>query len=75
MTEEVTVAAEQRYSPAIGPHVLRVCVMRVCGADGWPDGRERRRNTRTFHVRIRDGARTAPRGARVLLGELIQRAA
>ena len=72
MTEEVTVAAEQRHSPAIGPDVLRVCVMRVCGADGWPDGRERRRNTGVFQRRIRDGARAVARVDRGLQGELIQ---
>jgi len=43
VTEEVTVAAEQRHSPAIGLDVLRVCVIRVRGADGWLDGQERRR--------------------------------
>ena len=75
MTEEVTVAAEQRHSPAIGPDVLRVCVMRVCGADGWPDGRERRQGARVFRGRIRNEARAAPRVDRVLQGELIQRVA
>ena len=71
MTEEVTVAAEQRYSPAISPDLLRVCVIRVCRADGWSDGRERRRDARVFRARIRNEARAAPRVDRVLQGELI----